>query len=548
MKKRATLIRLAVIPVFLCLAVGFCSFFENKNEIIPLSVSFSTKNFPVIKATIEGKEYPFYLSLAHTHPLSISEKILKTMQKSQKGETSVKTIQGEEMQTPLFVLPRVDLGGLKLTKVPTIIEALEEIQETAGNIAWPLNEMSVLLDLPHNKIFGVKNKKNLSELGIDLKKMEKVKYNLHKKIVHLHSTTSLGKLTMILDTAANLNGINQSILKQKNICSKLKIGNKEFGEKNFCSMEISPQLGFDGILGAAFLKKHIVYIDARSKYLYIGEKFANHLPKQSVCKIPVDFTFSALPVIEVKIQDENYKFMVDLGSDSELDILQSHFQIENLDLIKTSTIINASGEGHEVHEYALSECQIGEYTLKNFCLGVEETSKTVTLEMRGEKEGTLPRSQVPGTIGAPLLHRTNIYFDFPHSCMLFAEKKEMKNMGIELEGYEKVPFTCEKNKIVLNIKTDSHDLSMLLDTGCSVCLIQPKLLQNIELSKDAFDNSCVISHKFILGNSDYGEMTFYPFAHSPKFGDYDGILGMNFLRHHEFYIDFQNRYIYFKKP
>ncbi len=519
--------------------------------LIPIAVTFSENSFPLIKANIQGEKYPLELSLCSRYTLHICEQDLVKIQKIDKGMAHWKNIKGDEQCAPLFKIKNLQIDGLCLKDVLTSSNPADEVlSDSKGSFAWPFDKMNLLLDFPHHQICGVKNEKKLTSLGIDLSKMKKVKCICDEKGIRFESELSLGKCTLGLNTTCNVNAIKRSLWQgtknQPTLKTNIKIGDKDFGQKKFSPFEFTSELELDGILGTDFLMQHIIYIDAQNQYLYIGDKHGNSLSKSLTLKVPVEFTKSGLPIIGIRIKGKIHKMIVDTGSAWEMILPSENFSTDSLKHLQTSESINFFGQASKVDSYSLSECRIGKAKLKNLISCKIENFQT-KLSVKQSSLGTI-NSKGLGYIGWPLLNRTNLYFDLGNAELLLVKhQNDLKKAGICLEEFERIPFELEKCGLVIKVESDLGILRLMVDTGATGSLIKPGILSANPLSKDSWDNEHFLSNKFILGKSNFGKQPLYPLSIAPQFGQIDGVLGMDFLREHPFYIDYQNRLIYIRK-
>ncbi|NGX36950.1 MAG: hypothetical protein K1000chlam2_00096 [Chlamydiae bacterium] len=526
--------------IFISFFVIFLNTIQRENADFEIPIAFSKDIFPLVTVLVEEKPYSLKLCLSSKYPLHLSKKNLTGIQKSKQGEASWKNIKGEQFHAPLFEIKKVQLASLKFKNLKTCTDS----GENGGAIAWPFDRLNLVLDFPHQKIYGIKNEKNLRNLGFDLKKMEKIKCNINKKGIYFKSNTSIGEVTMCISTNCNVNIIKDTLVNSdtsQHLNTKIK--NKDCGIQTFLPVEITSELEMDAVLGVGFLKNHIVYIDSQNEYLYIGDKYANSLSGNSPTKIPVDFTTHGIPVVDIQVAEQRMKAKVDLGSSFELTLFPKTFPPQELKYLQTTTSFNGLGEESKTEHYALPEYQIHNITLKNAY--IDKTEKMgVPLGLKLDKLGTISNENL-AYIGLPLLYRTNIFFDFPNSSLHFIEQgQNLKKVNLRLEEYKKIPFELEKCGIVLNIESDLGPLKYMMDTGASVSVIKPEFLKKQSLSTDTHGNSIFVSSTFTIGNYDYGEKYLYPFNITPELGNIQGILGMDFLREHAFYIDFPNRLLY----
>jgi hypothetical protein len=82
---------------------------------------------------------------------------------------------------------------------------------------------------------------------------------------------------------------------------------------------------------------------------------------------------------------------------------------------------------------------------------------------------------------------------------------------------------------MINVETDTGMLKLLLDTGATCTAVRAPCLNS--------------TSKFILVGHDFGTQSIFPIDLMPT-ADWDGLLGMNFLREHSLFIDYPNKVIY----
>lgn len=252
-------------------------------------------------------------------------------------------------------------------------------------------------------------------------------------------------------------------------------------------------------------------------------------------------------ILRAHIAKRTYKCIVDLGSGFEI-MAHGHTDVSRgLGYLSSSTIQNVFNERATIEHYLLPQCKIGSAVLTNLFLGITELKDAQT-DLKIKNSGTV--SQTPLiSLGQPLLNRTNLFFDFPNSLMWFVRDfRDLKKIGFKPEDYQIIPFTVAGSKIVLEITSDLGLLRFWLDTGATGSAVKTGILEKKNLLHDELGNRCFLSKSFVLNGFDYGSFRIYTMNISEHFEKIDGILGMDFLRKVPFYIDYENRLIFFKKP
>ncbi len=492
---------------------------------------------------IQERQYRLVLSLGSKYPLKLNPSSASPLNKKEKGMGFYTDLDGNKSEVPLYQIPSLNLGELLIKNTTTAIPFSNEKIEC---IDWPFDQYNLLFDLPHRRAYPIKKEYQLHQLGIDLKKMKRVDYTLGPGGIRFCPTLSVGQVPIALASDVQLNILDKSFYEQQNT-SSLSAEVMGLGWENFYSWPITSEMGAKGILGAPFLKEHIVYVDAKKKHLYIGLNGCNTLSGPPLEKIPLEFNMGGIPVVHVKAKGKQYASIVDIGSAWEFSLRDLAF-FENLTLLSEAISIDGLGKRSPALCYLLPSLSIGKMELKNLSLYKEFQPAGVKLDIKAEIRGSFKGTAL-GNIGLPLLYRTDLYFDCPNSALwMVKDRSYLTKMGIHLEEFTQLSFDLHEGLIRVKVTTDQGDLKLLFDTGASGTVIKPEIFGKSHLARDQLGNPCFATNAFVVGGVDYGRHILYPFSLSPQLGEYDGILGMDFLREHPFYIDFYNKTVYVKKP
>ena len=181
---------------------------------------------------------------------------------------------------------------------------------------------------------------------------------------------------------------------------------------------MAPRMGqdFDGIIGCEFIKAFVLELDyqARVIKLYDKDKFSYTGPGES---IPIKLNGAGHPIIDGEVtpigsDPVRGKFVLDIGSGAAL-ILYSPFVSEHHLLssnIKTIKAIGGAGAGGE------TTGRIGRVT--ELKIGTFKISSPITM-FSEDKEGALASSAVLGNIGAQVMSKFRLLFDYGHERIIF---------------------------------------------------------------------------------------------------------------------------------
>lgn len=291
------------------------------------------------------------------------------------------------------------------------------------------------------------------------------------------------------------------------------------------------------------MKKKAWVIVACICCLFLGGAYW-YFSKENYCVcIPVKFSTSAhTPHIDVEIEGVLYPLLVDTGAGGQL-YLQSH-TLEKLNKTPCGTVFwtNAQGKEYEVNNYVVPMIKIQTGVLKNIQVREEPVDHLLhggTLWASWEMTDQEKLDEKIGSIGQGILTTTNFLFDFPHNVMYACSHlSNLKREGYQVDRFLNVPFEMTATGIVLKVETDLGPKRLLLDTGATFSLLKASELKDQPLKEEAPGLKAYPNSKSIIGGHNFGPLPFYYFESMQLFDDIDGILGMDFLRKHAFYLDY----------
>lgn len=238
---------------------------------------------------------------------------------------------------------------------------------------------------------------------------------------------------------------------------------------------------------------------------------------------------SGEPQTEVKIEDNFYSLMIDLGATHTLSLrtdLLEHIQKTPLRTVRFHDI---RGNNFTVNAYVVPEIKIRNMNVRN--LEVQEESFEFITKGSTIYDPSERADQVQGRIGMGILGQSNLFMDFSRSVMFAcSDLYDRKREGYYLKRLTPVPFELISDAVILTAETDLGRGRFLLDTGVTVNVMKSSLCQGSSLSS-----------KLILGGRDFGEIDLTAFDIAPNLTHFDGVLGLPFLKTHVVYLDFTKR-------
>ncbi len=272
--------------------------------------------------------------------------------------------------------------------------------------------------------------------------------------------------------------------------------------------------------------------------IFNSRAVSKQLPANLSCvQIPVSF-FPLLnrPVIKVKIDEQKYALLIDLGSSHPLD-LQRRFLDDILQKksIGTSNYIGIRGNGYPTEGFQIPALEISNLKISglvafeenmNFINDSKIRSYTGLLDLFNDR---LRKTLINGRIGWTVFKEFHCFFDFPNSVLFLSENKDglIQKTGCSFDDFIYVPFETEKYGIVISTEGNKR---FLLDTGAT---------RSVARNDYALEG-------LVIGGHDFGKWNFAVFEFTDKI-DCDGILGIDFFKKHAIYFDFHNKVAYIKR-
>jgi hypothetical protein len=240
--------------------------------------------------------------------------------------------------------------------------------------------------------------------------------------------------------------------------------------------------------------------------------------------------------------------VIDLGSRLEM-TLQSE-QLKRLSRHPDGTEKWKNFRGNEFvrQNYRISEAKIGSIKLKNIKvteeLSEEKDDCTIWIHPNSKKA----TQKTVGSLGRTLFKSMNLLFDAKNSKLIATNDfNKLKSNGYDLKKYLKIPFTNNPKGIVLEVDTGIGNLHLILDTGFTLTMIREQIYPTF--TEKVFDYRgfpTYASNKFSIQGKDFGSKDLYFIKIANDLQEFDGFLGMDFIKNHVLYIDFSNEVLYFE--
>jgi len=510
---------------FVAVGVGLPCFVFYRTLSFPptIPVQLSKSDTPILHVDIQGQSKPLYLALVSKHSLFLHQESIDSMSAKYLGHTSWTTSQGDTQNSQLYCLDKLKIGKLRL-KAPIDLAIVDQGEKET--FCWPFNTRNLLIDLPLRRLGSPKTEKDLKRLGYDISEFSAFPCTVNSGYISIDLETDQGTKTFMLSTRTSANLINSKT------CAKTAFIKDKFHHLDrlpLIPFEASFPEGIDGVLGIDFFRNRPLYFDVKKRKIYLGLDRARRVVQKKLQAIPVKFSDAGDPLIDVTIDGRSIPLIIDTGSDFPLNIHEEMISTFKFPYLYDSTCTNFRGEGYSAPNYLLECLKIGNTKFYNVRAhtqieGFSGVDITTPLVNNYGFKGV-------GTIGRPIFSRTNLLCDFPNGQIFLG------NPGLDLSSWEKIPSTNKTGHITITVNTQLGPLNMIVDTGATLSIIDKKIMGSKE----------VVESKLSIATLDFDEVQFHALDLSKLDRSIDGILGMNFLVAHPFFIDFEERAISFKK-
>jgi len=484
------------------------------------TISYDEYNFPLIDAELQGKSYSLIVDLGFRFPLFLCKDTLERIDKQPRGLGQWQTLSGQTCEAPSYLIPKMKIGNFTLKNI-IANQMLQD--ERPGHLGGFFGgEFNLLLDFPHDRIITSNTFSKLLKKKIASNDWISIPFEIHRGGIVFSVNTDFGLLRLVLKTACTLNHLRSSFFPSETpfpfLSSSFSLEGKDFGNVKFHPIDLPEALNeIDGFIGMDFLKKHAIYLDYTHKIAYVEP------PESYFERIPITFASRGSPTINVSIEDNTYPLELDLGSSFPFSLCEKILQNTRKTSYGTAKWYDFRGQRYESPAYTIPEIKIGNLTFDNMIIrqNREDFHINVTLDN--------PASQPIGTIGMPILEKYNLFLDFPHSTIYASnDHLPLQQADILSQNLLAIPFVLHPDGILLTVETDAGTYRLVLDTGATHTMIRAP-------HPNSTTQFCIMGH-------DFGSRPIIPIDLNPQF-EYDGCVGMDFLREYPLFIDYFNKLI-----
>ncbi|MBF8263050.1 MAG: hypothetical protein HW387_715 [Parachlamydiales bacterium] len=267
------------------------------------------------------------------------------------------------------------------------------------------------------------------------------------------------------------------------------------------------------------------------------------------CTIPITkLTSTQNPCVEILIENKPFTVDLDLGFKGAISILDTSIdQILSKTLIGTELRTNILGKQYLINLYSLPEFKIGTINFSQFIL-LERNTKFINDVYFSTEQDVKHPTEVQGSLGWELFYNSTLLIDIKNLKIVVSDSLEtLQQQGFSVDELIKTPLFTERGLVELETETNNGPMLCVLDTGCTLSVINSDDDNNKSVGERFLDPENVsVFSVFKVGENNFGPISFRNIPIKTPFR-IEAILGMDFFENHVVVLDFVNKFVYLSK-
>ncbi len=254
---------------------------------------------------------------------------------------------------------------------------------------------------------------------------------------------------------------------------------------------------------------------------------------------------SDLPCLMIKIEDQYFLTELDLGFRGEVVFTTETIQaISNKTLLGEKIMYGVTGSSYNEKEYSAPPIEIGKLTFSN-CV-MDEQPKEFVWDSCIVKNEDNPCQRAPGRVGWKLFRNCNLFLDLANSKIAFCDSpKTLEEQGFLLKEFVKTPLYLDRGLLEIVVGGLNGFQMWTLDTGATWNIVHTE--NNAKsIQEMAQDPSNEYTGVLKIGDREFGPMPLHKLPLRLPI-PLNGMLGMEFFKTHQVFIDFAENQVYIRK-
>ena len=263
--------------------------------------------------------------------------------------------------------------------------------------------------------------------------------------------------------------------------------------------------------------------------------------------VPVlKFSSTGVPCLMVQVEGQDIIVELDLGLRGEVAFSKKIIKrIREKTLIGKRTVYGARGKGYKYNRYKAPKIHLANLDICDAVM--EEESEELLLGALISKSAGTHKPEHSGRIGWELFSKCNLFLDLANSRVAFCDSAEtLENQGYPMKEFAKIPLHTERGFVEMLIEGPEGVQRWALDTGATWNIVNAN--DNTKTIEEmVLEPSNHIELPLKIGNADLGLLSFCRVP-IPLPIHVDAMLGMEFFKTHQVFIDFCEQQIYVSNP
>jgi hypothetical protein len=290
----------------------------------------------------------------------------------------------------------------------------------------------------------------------------------------------------------------------------------------------------------------LLFLALGSWWQFYPQKSDPHPAKQSTyCeKVPIfAFSPSQIPLIQLKIEEQEVPVKLDLGFQGSLSLPQSILQtLQQKKFISSSTHFGLKGKAYTTDIYSSPSFSLGKITFSGGHLR-EETPDFFQDSILTWDNGDPP--EIQGRIGWQLFRAVNLLVDFQSPQIVVCDSLATLQVHQLLSNHSvRVTLNIDRGILEIDLVTAHGKLRCMLDTGCTWNILHTPNPENLSFPELLQDPSHeIVMDELFLADKKLNPQKFYRLPLQFPI-PVEAILGVEFFKTHKVFIDFSNQQAY----
>lgn len=256
------------------------------------------------------------------------------------------------------------------------------------------------------------------------------------------------------------------------------------------------------------------------------------------------FSAANLPCLAIKIEDKEILVELDLGFRGEVVFNKRTIEsFSNKTFIGEDTMHGMRGKSYRKKKYRAPKIHFKNLAISNSIM--YEESDAFDRDSCIQKNENQSNSEDLGRIGWELFQKCNLFLDLGNSQIAFCDSAQtLENQGYPIEEFAKIPLHTERGLVEIVVEGPKGHQNWILDTGSTWNVLNTEDNRPVEELISDPNNATNLPLK--IGNKDFGLIPFRKLP-IPLPIYLDAILGMEFFKFYQVFIDFSENQVYIRE-